>query len=123
MTDQAQSAFRLEGPDSDGVAVIWFDRPDKKVNTLSTSLMGEFEDILKAVKANKDIKAGVLISGKENSFIAGADIDDLNDVETADDGTALSKEGQRVMDAVEDVAHKSGPQPLNQGPSRKEVRP
>ena len=28
-----------------------------------------------------------------------------------------------VMDAVEDVAHKSGPQPLNQGPSRKEVRP
>jgi len=103
MTDQAQSAFRLEGPDSDGVAVIWFDRPDKKVNTLSTSLMGEFEDILKAVKANKDIKAGVLISGKENSFIAGADIDDLNDVETADDGTALSKEGQRVMDAVEDL--------------------
>ena len=95
------SAFRLEGPDADGVAVIWFDRPDKKVNTLSTSLMGAFEDTLKAVQGNKDIKAGVLISGKDNSFIAGADIDDLNDVTSAAEGTALSQEGQRVMKAVE----------------------
>ena len=97
------SAFRLEGPDANGVAVIWFDRPDKTVNTLSTSLMGEFEATLKAIRANKDIKAGVLISGKENSFIAGADIDDLNGVTSAAEGTALSREGQRVMLAVEDL--------------------
>ncbi len=103
MTDPQKSAFRLEAPDSEGVAVIWFDQPDKKVNTLSKSLMGEFEEILQAVKANKDIKAGVLISGKDNCFIAGADIDDLNGVTTAEEGAALSREGQRVMKAVEDL--------------------
>ena len=96
-------AFRLEEPDERGVAVIWFDRPDKKVNTLSVSLMSEFEKLLSQIKSNQDIKAGVMISGKESGFVAGADIDDLGLVSSAEDGAKLSRDGHRVMAAVEDL--------------------
>ncbi|MCO4773363.1 MAG: enoyl-CoA hydratase/isomerase family protein [Deltaproteobacteria bacterium] len=94
-------AFRLEEPDERGISVIWFDRPGKKVNTMSVALMGEFEEILGKVKANKAIKAGVMISGKDSGFVAGADIDDLNLVTTAQEGAKLSREGHRVMAAIE----------------------
>jgi len=96
-------AFRLDEPDERGISVIWFDRPGKKVNTLSVALMGEFEEMLAKVKANKAIKAGVLISGKDSGFVAGADIDDLNEVTTAEEGARLSREGHRVMAAVENL--------------------
>jgi len=107
MTDSTETpetsgpAFRLEEPDERGISVIWFDRPGKKVNTLSVSLLGEFEAMLAAVKGNKAIKAGVMISAKESGFVAGADIDDLDLVTSAADGAKLSRDGHRVMAAVE----------------------
>ena len=98
---ESTNAFRLEGPDERGIGVIWFDRPDKKVNTLSVSLMGEIEELLNKVTSNKAIKSAVLISGKEAGFVAGADIDDLGLVSSAADGAKLSRDGHRLMDAIE----------------------
>ena len=95
------SAFQLTPPDERGVAVITFDRPGKKVNTLSLSLLAEFEQVLAQVDANPAIRAGVLISGKDSGFVAGADIDDLDQIQTAADGAKVSRDGHRVMAAIE----------------------
>ena len=95
------SALRLEGPDGDGVAVLWIDVPGKKVNTLSMALLPEFAAVFERVRANPAIRAVVLASGKETGFIAGADLDDLGEVKTAADGTRLSKQGQAAMDKLQ----------------------
>jgi len=92
--------IRLEGPDADGVAVIWFDSVGKSVNTLSVSLMPEFDALLDRVINDGSIKAVVLASAKKSGFIAGADIEDLDTVSTAADGAALSRKGQMVMDRM-----------------------
>lgn len=65
-----------------GVAIIRFDNPDKKVNTLSFALMREAQTMWEAdIASNNDIKSIVFTSAKESGFIAGADIFDISSVE------------------------------------------
>ncbi|KAL7441856.1 hypothetical protein ACHAXM_008078 [Skeletonema potamos] len=64
-----------------GVAIIRFDNPDKKVNTLSFALMREAQTMWEAdIASNNDIKSIVFTSAKESGFIAGADIFDISSV-------------------------------------------
>eukprot|EP00984_Skeletonema_dohrnii_P031425 scaffold23907_cov61-Skeletonema_dohrnii-CCMP3373.AAC.1 len=54
-----------------GVAIIRFDNPDKKVNTLSFALMREAQTMWEAdIQSNSDIKSIVFTSAKESGFIA-----------------------------------------------------
>jgi len=60
----------------DGVATIYLDRPDKK-NALSTEL---FEDLVETLTAwrRDDTVAAVVITGTEEFFSAGLDLDTMN---------------------------------------------
>lgn len=60
----------------DGVATIYLDRPDKK-NALSTEL---FEDLVETLTAwrRDDAVAAVVITGTEEFFSAGLDLDTMN---------------------------------------------
>jgi len=60
-----------------GVALITLDLPGKKVNLLSESLMRELNDALDQVLGNSDVKGLVIASGKEDNFIAGANLDEV----------------------------------------------
>jgi 3-hydroxyacyl-CoA dehydrogenase/enoyl-CoA hydratase/3-hydroxybutyryl-CoA epimerase len=60
-----------------GVALITLDLPDKKVNLLSESLMRELNDRLDEVLGNSEVKGLVITSGKEDNFIAGANLDEV----------------------------------------------
>ena len=65
-----------------GVAIVRFDNPDKKVNTLSFALMREAQAMWEAeVQTNPAVKSVVFTSAKESGFIAGADIFDISSVE------------------------------------------
>ena len=88
-------SLRLEGPDSDGIATVWIDQPDSKVNVLNTELLPEFTALIEEAQ-KKSIKALVITSGKDNGFIAGADINMLNEAKTAEEGAKLSAEGQKA---------------------------
>ena len=94
-------SIRLEGPDGDGIATVWIDCQDKKVNTLSVDLMPEFTAVFGKISADPRIKAIVIASGKETGFIAGADIDDLGLVRTAAEGAKLSKNAQDAFRNLE----------------------
>ena len=59
---------------SDGIAVVKFDAPGEKVNTLSAKLMKSFDAVMTKLETDPAIRAAVLISGKSDNFIAGADI-------------------------------------------------
>mmetsp|Transcript_16382 Transcript_16382/g.35407 ORF Transcript_16382/g.35407 Transcript_16382/m.35407 type:complete len:823 (+) Transcript_16382:106-2574(+) len=65
-----------------GVAIVRFDNPDKKVNTLSFALMQEAKAMWETeVQSNSDVKSVVFTSAKESGFIAGADIFDISSVD------------------------------------------
>lgn len=59
---------------SDSIARLVFDLPNEKVNKLWLPQLEELEKILDELANRKDIKALVISSGKEDVFIAGADL-------------------------------------------------
>ena len=77
----------------DGVATIRYDQPHSPVNTLNTRVGPVFEQIFARIEQDASIVGAVLVSGKADTWIAGADIDELRRVTTALDGEALSRGG------------------------------
>jgi 3-hydroxyacyl-CoA dehydrogenase/enoyl-CoA hydratase/3-hydroxybutyryl-CoA epimerase/enoyl-CoA isomerase len=62
---------------SDGFAVITFDKPDARANTLGYAIVGEFLKVLGEIKGRTDLTGLILKSGKPGMFIAGADLKEL----------------------------------------------
>ena len=62
----------------DGVLFAFIDNPHDRVNTLSEPVISEIEAVLDQVGTDHFAKALVFISGKKDSFIAGADIRDFD---------------------------------------------
>jgi len=84
------------------VAVVTIDDPSAKVNTLSDKVMNETVDVLTEVTHNPNVKSVVLISGKPDCFIAGADIKMLGKAESVADGTEISRSGQKILGMLAD---------------------
>ncbi|CAG9767535.1 unnamed protein product [Ceutorhynchus assimilis] len=85
----------------DNVGVITFDSPGAKVNSLNKEVMTEVRQIISDVQSNPQIQSCVLISNKPNCFIAGADINMIASCKTEEEVVTLSKEGQKIFDAIE----------------------
>jgi 3-hydroxyacyl-CoA dehydrogenase/enoyl-CoA hydratase/3-hydroxybutyryl-CoA epimerase len=94
----AASPFTVE---RDGrVAVVVFDLPGKTVNLLSLEVGRELGEVLERLDADAGVEGVVLISGKDNAFIAGADIDAFATLTSEAEARALSADGQRMIDRV-----------------------
>ncbi len=83
------------------VAVVTLDTPDEKVNKLDERLIEEFKEVLDQVKSDNSILGVVLISGKDENFIAGADIEMFKTRETAGELAALSWAGHEILLEIE----------------------
>jgi 3-hydroxyacyl-CoA dehydrogenase/enoyl-CoA hydratase/3-hydroxybutyryl-CoA epimerase/3-hydroxyacyl-CoA dehydrogenase/enoyl-CoA hydratase/3-hydroxybutyryl-CoA epimerase/enoyl-CoA isomerase len=68
----SEAALRLDV--QDGVAVLTFDQPGARANTLGRATFEEFEKLLASLASRSDLRGLVLRSGKSGMFIAGADI-------------------------------------------------
>lgn len=77
----------------DGVARLVYNVPGAAVNTLRASFATELERALAEITENPKIKAAILVSGKPEGFIAGADIDVLETIKTAAEAEALCRRG------------------------------
>ena len=64
--------FTLE-TDSDGIALVTWDMPDKSMNVFTEEVMDELDAIVDAVTADEAIKGAVVASGKA-TFSGGADL-------------------------------------------------
>ena len=93
------SAFTTEIQDS--IAVVTFDLPGEPVNKLTSAVKVEFEALLIRLRDDPEIKGAVLISGKPDSFIAGADIEEFTALTTQAEAERLSFEGQEMVNRVE----------------------
>jgi 3-hydroxyacyl-CoA dehydrogenase/enoyl-CoA hydratase/3-hydroxybutyryl-CoA epimerase len=85
----------------DDVLIVTIDRPDHPVNTLGVELVDEFENAFRRVDEDTLIQALVLISGKRDGFIAGADIEQFVELRSAADAERLSRTGQDLLNRLE----------------------
>jgi 3-hydroxyacyl-CoA dehydrogenase/enoyl-CoA hydratase/3-hydroxybutyryl-CoA epimerase len=93
------SAFTTDVQDS--IAVVTLDLPGEPVNKLSAAVRLEFEALLIRLRDDNDIKGVVLISGKPDTFIAGADIEEFTALTTQAEAERLSFEGQEMVSRIE----------------------
>ena len=68
-----QSPFEVS-IDDHGIALVVFDLPNEKVNVLSIPTLEAFGEVLDELAATKEVRGLILRSGKDDSFIAGADL-------------------------------------------------
>ena len=91
-------AFTLEvGPDR--LATLTFDAPNRPVNVFDQAVMEELDALIADLAGREDIGCLVLLSGKERTFIAGADVDAISSLEDPSLGTEASREGHRIFGA------------------------
>jgi 3-hydroxyacyl-CoA dehydrogenase/enoyl-CoA hydratase/3-hydroxybutyryl-CoA epimerase len=83
-----------------GIAVVTLDLPGEPVNKLNAAVSAEFTALLDRLAADGGVRALVLISGKADTFIAGADIEEFVRLRTQADAEALSRDGQATMNRV-----------------------
>jgi 3-hydroxyacyl-CoA dehydrogenase/enoyl-CoA hydratase/3-hydroxybutyryl-CoA epimerase len=100
---QRSPAFR-HVIDEDGVLVVTMDVPGERMNTLSRALMSEFESFVSDLEGGLDVAGAVLVSGKPDSFIAGADIRDFSGIRSAREGEDLSRSAQALLDRLAALA-------------------
>ncbi|MDO6719504.1 fatty acid oxidation complex subunit alpha FadJ [Psychrosphaera sp. 1_MG-2023] len=101
MTEQnSKSAFNLEVLDN-GVGIIRIDVPNESMNVLKAEFAEQVEAIFAEVKSNSAVKSLVLTSGKDNSFVAGADVKVLDSCSTQDEVKAIAQTGQQLFDQIE----------------------
>ena len=86
-----------------GVAMITIDCPNAPVNSLTAELQDDLPALLSIIEGDDSIKACVLRSDKKNNFVAGADINQLAALTSAEDGAKISAAGQIMMNKVENL--------------------
>src|SRR5688500_8330320 len=97
MTNRDVLTTHLDGD----VLVVTFDLPGAPVNTLGRRATEAFAALLDRVERDDAVRALVLLSGKPDSWIAGADIEQFGEIRTAADGERMSREGHALLARLE----------------------
>lgn len=83
------------------VAVIKINNTDAKENALNEAVSRDLLRAVERVENDEGIRSAVLMSGKANSFVAGADINMLSKVKSAEEAEKISVEAQRWFSRIE----------------------
>ncbi len=85
----------------DSVAVVTFDMEGEPVNTLSPDIATEFEAVMTRAASDASAKAVVFLSGKKDTFVAGAKIDFLQALRSAAEATAMARQAHVSFDRLD----------------------
>ena len=85
----------------DGIGWLVLDLPGEPVNKITRAVRHELDEALDRLVADKEIRAVVLISGKPDSFIAGADIDEFVALQSREEAYELVRSGQTLISRLE----------------------
>ena len=100
MTTSVPTQHALTMQVENGIAVLTFDAPGAPVNVFTVPAQAELREAFSAIQRDPTIRAAVIISGKRDNFIAGADIEAFLDFRTAEDAERSSRDGHAAFDAV-----------------------
>ena len=85
----------------ENIAIITFDLINEPVNKLSRAVKDEFIELISRLERDQSIGAAILMSGKPDIWIAGADIEEFLKLRTTTDAERLSRDGQMLLDSIE----------------------
>lgn len=101
MTTAVKKAIDLQvGPD--GLAVLTLDTPGR-MNVLSPEVFQELNDTFVELKGRSGVRALVILSGKPDSFVAGADVRFLATISSPEEGAEMSRQAQGVFNRLEEL--------------------
>ncbi len=83
----------------DKIAFVTINRPDK-LNALNNATLDELKNCFNAIKNDNAVNVAIVTGAGEKAFIAGADISELNKLNTVD-GKIFSEKGQEVFNLIE----------------------
>ena len=85
------------------IATIRIDVKNEPQNTLKAEFADQIQAIFTQIKNNKDVHGVVIISGKPDGFIAGADIKVLEKLKTIQDAVEVSRVGHQTFQQMNDL--------------------
>jgi 3-hydroxyacyl-CoA dehydrogenase/enoyl-CoA hydratase/3-hydroxybutyryl-CoA epimerase len=88
---------------ADGIAVVTIDVPNEPVNKVTAGLRDDLAALFKELESRTDLQGVVLASGKPDTWIAGADIDEFLTLRTEAQAQALSRTGQELLARLESL--------------------
>ncbi len=96
--------FTLE-TDSDGIAVVTWDMPERSMNVLTESSLGELTAIVERIATEDAITAAIITSGK-SAFCAGADLSMMERhtaslAKAARDGTDMTAATAEMFESIQ----------------------
>lgn len=91
----------LETEIIDGVVIATLDTPGEKVNKLNEAMIEEFSALLDKLESDDSLDGALLVSGKNDNFIAGADIEMFKTRDTKEKLSELSWTGHEILLRVE----------------------
>jgi 3-hydroxyacyl-CoA dehydrogenase / enoyl-CoA hydratase / 3-hydroxybutyryl-CoA epimerase len=94
--------WRLES-DLDGIAWLYIDRGDEKVNSLGTEVLSELEQIVTQLE-NDQPTGLVLMSGKSRNFIVGADVREFDATDKVSELEDNVRKVHGLFQRIEDLA-------------------
>src|ERR1051326_2312778 len=83
-----------------GVAQVTIDLPGEPVNKITADMRAELEELIGKLKADGDVRSVILRSGKPDTFIAGADIDEFLSLHTREEAESLVRSGQALINRL-----------------------
>ena len=90
-SEREDTVFTLVERDK-GILNLVFDSKGEKVNILTADAMLELSEILDELHRRDDVTALIFLSGKEDNFIAGADVGEIRDVIDSEEGAAKARQ-------------------------------
>jgi 3-hydroxyacyl-CoA dehydrogenase/enoyl-CoA hydratase/3-hydroxybutyryl-CoA epimerase len=89
---------------ADGITWLTLDKAHENVNTLSKSVMAELAFVLDYLDANRP-KSLIIRSGKAAGFVAGADIGEFDELQSADAAKAMVERGWTLFNRLATVPY------------------
>lgn len=81
----------------ENITVITLDQPGEKVNKLNDELIAEFRELFDRLENESRLEGIILISGKKNNFVAGADVEMLKNKKAPEEIEELSRTGNDLL--------------------------
>jgi enoyl-CoA hydratase len=81
------------------IAIVFINRPEK-LNALNKEILDELRNIFTELENDDEVYCVVLTGSGEKAFVAGADISELNKLDTAS-GKEFAENGQQVFNLIE----------------------
>src|SRR5699024_10562668 len=93
--------WRLES-DLDGIAWLYLDRDDEKVNSLSSQVLAELETVVDRLESDHPTGL-VLMSGKPKTFIVGADVREFDATDDVDELRSNVRDVHKLFQRIDDL--------------------